>query len=144
MSRRNTVSVSFPEKLSTRELRDLWRRQFGNSPPARLPAEFLIRLLAQSLQERAAGGLPKPLERQLVSSLNGEPSSVAQSSTSLRLGTRLVRGWGGASHEVTVIDRGFAYRGKAYRSLSEIARQITGARWSGPRFFGLRTPEGRP
>jgi hypothetical protein len=56
----------------------------------------------------------------------------------LKLGSRLVRTWGDARHEVTVIEDGFAYRGKAYGSLSEVARAITGARWSGPRFFGIK------
>ena len=68
--------------------------------------------------------------------------SHAAIDTKLRPGARLVRRWGGANHEVMVMDRGFAYRGSAYASLSEVARCITGAHWSGPRFFGLqRTPK---
>lgn len=61
----------------------------------------------------------------------------------LRAGARLVREWGGETHEVMVMERGFAYRGRSYTNLSEIARNITGSRWSGPRFFGLRSQSKR-
>jgi hypothetical protein len=60
----------------------------------------------------------------------------------LRLGARLIRTWKGTTHEITVVERGFAYRGRRYRSLTEIAQAITGAHWSGPRFFGLKTARG--
>jgi hypothetical protein len=62
----------------------------------------------------------------------------AEAGPVLRLGARLVRIWKGATHEITVVERGFAYRGQSYRSLTEIAKAITGAHWSGPRFFGLK------
>jgi hypothetical protein len=58
------------------------------------------------------------------------------------LGARLIRTWKGATHEITVVERGFAYCGRRYRSLTEIAQAITGAHWSGPRFFGLKTARG--
>lgn len=135
-----------PHDLATLEVHALkkeWQRIFSSSSPSRISREFLLRLLAQGMQERAAGGMPKAIERQLDASADtsNETTASQQSSSSesaLRLGTRLVRGWGGVSHEVTVMDRGFAYRGSSYRSLSEIAQLITGTHWSGPRFFGLK------
>lgn len=140
MSRQPTAT---PNDLATFDLdglKRLWTSLFPSPAPSRMPREFLIKLLAQGLQERAIGGLPKTLERQLGNVLNDgrEMASPDASSSHLTLGTRLIRGWGGTHHEVTVIDRGFAYRGAAYRSLSEIARLITGAHWSGPRFFGIK------
>ncbi len=108
-----------------------------------MPKDFLIKLLAQGRQERAVGGMPKRIERQLDTALGESNDSIVKLSAEsardgLGLGSRFVRAWGGKTHEVTVVDRGFAYRGKAYRSLSEIAKVITGAHWSGPRFFGLK------
>ena len=120
-------------------LRRTWTSVFSCSPPPRMPRDFVIKLLAQGLQERASGGVAKALERALTKALsNVDEGASSEPSGHLTLGTRLIRSWGHTNHEVTVIENGFAYRGKAYRSLSEIARAITGARWSGPRFFGLK------
>ena len=141
MSRRNTLSLNDLASLNTDALRARWKKIFSTPPPVRMPREFLHKLLAQGIQERTAGGMPKTLERKLCAAVEmpkdalSEPCSLSASAQ--RPGTRQVRGWGGVSHEVTVIDSGFAYRGKAYRSLSEIAQLITGAHWSGPRFFGI-------
>jgi hypothetical protein len=108
-----------------------------------MPRGFLLKLVAQGLQERAIGGLPKSLERALADALHASEPKVSKGGDGLSLGTRFVRTWGDAKHEVIVLEDGFAYRGKAYGSLSEIARLITGARWSGPRFFGLKSSEAR-
>jgi hypothetical protein len=126
-------------------LRQTWVALFRCPAPARMPRGFLLKLVAQGVQERAIGGLPKGLERALADALRVDPPKASSASAdSLSLGTRLVRTWGEAKHEVLVLEDGFAYRGKAYGSLSEIARLITGARWSGPRFFGLKSSEARP
>jgi hypothetical protein len=131
--------------LDLEALKQAWVSVFSGSAPARMPRDFLIKLLAQGLQEREAGSVPKALERALARRSSGREESLSSSEPSgnLTLGTRLVRSWGHTNHEVMVIEDGFAYRGKAYRSLSEVAREITGARWSGPRFFGLKRG-GRP
>jgi hypothetical protein len=132
------------DSLDLTALRQVWTSLFPCPAPARMPRGFLLKLVAQGLQEREIGGLPKSIERALADALQaGETKASDEAAGSLSLGTRLVRTWGDAKHEVIVFEDGFAYRGKAYRSLSEIARLITGARWSGPRFFGLKPSEAR-
>lgn len=132
------------DSLDLAALRQVWTALFPCPAPTHMPRGFLMKLVAQGLQEREIGGLPKALERALADALRvGAPQTSDQAGDSLSLGTRLVRTWGDAKHEVIVLEDGFAYRGKAYGSLSEIARLITGARWSGPRFFGLKSSEAR-
>ena len=145
MARAQLPTLEQLTQLDLGALKQTWASVFPGSPPSRMPRDFLIKLLAQGLQERGAGGIPKAFERAIAkpSSSGEEESSAGESSGNLTLGTRLIRSWGHSNHEVMVIENGFAYRGKAYRSLSEIAREITGARWSGPRFFGLKRG-GRP
>ena len=128
------------DALDLTALRQVWTSLFPCPAPARMPRGFLMKLVAQGLQEREIGGLPKDLERGLAAALrDGGAKASDTTNGELKLGTRLVRSWGDARHEVTVIEDGFAYRGKAYGSLSEVARAITGARWSGPRFFGIKS-----
>ncbi|GAA0709893.1 hypothetical protein GCM10009105_10710 [Dokdonella soli] len=129
--------------LDLDDLTSLWSKVFGSSPPPGAKRELWVRLLAYGMQERAHGSLPRASQKGLnaLTQLKDDRSSTASAehgSPTLRLGARLVRSWNGATHEVTVLERGFAYRGRQYRSLSEIAEAITGAHWSGPRFFGLR------
>jgi hypothetical protein len=95
----------------------------------------MIRAVAYKLQERAYGGL-SPAIRRILAGLR-EAISV-EPPRELRPGTVLLREWQGATHQVTVIEDGVLYRGKQYGSLSEVARVVTGSRWSGPRFFGLK------
>ena len=129
------------EALDLNALRQLWTSLFPCPAPVRMPRGFLMKLVAQGLQEREIGGLPKDLERALAAALrDGVAKPSDKTNGDLKLGSRLVRTWGDARHEVTVIEDGFAYRGRAYGSLSEVARAITGARWSGPRFFGVKSP----
>jgi hypothetical protein len=128
------------EALDLTALKQVWTSLFPCLAPARMPRGFLMKLVAQGLQEREIGGFPKDLERALAAALLDDGAKASGATTdNLKLGSRLVRTWGDARHEVTVIEDGFAYRGKAYGSLSEIAREITGARWSGPRFFGIKS-----
>lgn len=126
------------EGMSAIELRSEWCRTFSDPPP-KLPPPLLRRLLAQKLQERRYGGLPAMTRRELERVAAGEaPTNVRSFGKRLmKPGTRLRREWQGRLIEVLVADEGFYWEERRYRSLSEIARQVTGVRWSGPRFFGL-------
>jgi hypothetical protein len=122
-------------------LRSEWRRRYRMTPQKHLSRDLLTRGIAYRLQERAYGGLSKATVRKIekvrhLAAGDGTPSST--SPISLKTGTRLIREWHGDTHTVLVLEDGVEWRGKQYRSLSEVAREITGARWSGPRFFGLR------
>lgn len=126
--------------LTIFELRGEWRRLHRMPPPMRLSRDLLIRGIIYQLQERAYGGLSMAAARKLEQA--GADSLSRGSVTpappiSLRPGTRLVREWHGVTHMVLIHADGVEWRGQRYRSLSLVARKITGARWSGPRFFGL-------
>ena len=127
--------------LTIFELRGEWRRFHRTPPPMRLSRDLLIRGIIYQLQERAYGGLSKAAARKLeqagADSLSRGAAKPAPP-ISLRPGTRLVREWRGVTHTVLIHADGIEWRGQRYRSLSLVARKITGARWSGPRFFGLR------
>ena len=130
-------------RLSDPDLRVHWRRVFQQAPPPGSRRDFLLGALAYHHQQRAAGGLnPQPQRRlrEVARSLAQGASASPAALGPLKAGTRLLRTWQGESHEVLVLERGFSYRGATYTSLSEIARAITGARWSGPLFFGLKPP----
>jgi Protein of unknown function (DUF2924) len=118
-------------ELTIFELRGEWRRLHRMPPPMRLSRDLLIRGISYKLQERAYGGLSPATARKLEQAA-ADPQSRGAAKPALpiflRPGTRLVREWRGVTIE---------WRGQRYRSLSVIARKITGARWSGPRFFGL-------
>lgn len=121
-------------------LRQMWESVFGQPTPVRAQEEFLRRCIAYRLQEDTIGGLAPRLRRQLTElgqALNQGATSLPTPSPDLKAGTRLVRTWNGDTHRVTVGDGSFTYRDRSYRSLSEIARLITGTRWSGPKFFGV-------
>jgi hypothetical protein len=130
-------------QLTPEKLRALWPQWFDRPPPANIHRELLARSLAYRMQERAYGGLCtttcKKL-RALAATLKDNPASDIVKTPRLTPGTRFIREWQGEMHHVTVEKAGFLYRGKRYQSLSEIARRITGTRWSGPRFFGIKTP----
>jgi hypothetical protein len=127
--------------LNARQLDERWRELFGGERPPRLYGPLLVGVLAYRIQEQAFGGI-KPATRRLlrqVAGLRSERRSLdALTRTRLKAGTVLLREWHGTTHRVTVVGNGYEYLGKRFRSLSEIARQITGSRWSGPRFFGLK------
>jgi hypothetical protein len=123
------------------ELRGEWRRLHRAAPPMRLSRDLLMRGITYKLQERPLGGLSKSILRRLERlSLNLQTPTAP---ISLKTGARLVREWRGVTHSVLVHADGFEWRGRRYRSLTLIAHEITGAHWSGPRFFGLRTRAGR-
>ena len=121
--------------LERKGLVALWGEGIGGVPPRRLSTPFLRRILAFEVQARRHGRLPVALQRKLASIAAGKDRPA---SAKLRPGGRLIREWNGISHVVDVTDDGYLWRGDRYRSLSAIARAITGAHWSGPRFFGLK------
>jgi hypothetical protein len=141
-----------PEKLaadlkgltlrSDRELRDSWRSLYGTEPPKKIDRSLLVQGVGYRMQENALGGLKSSARRLLMraaENVAGGRDIRASSNRTAKPGMVLVREWGGVTHQVTVQEHGMLFRGKRYRSLSEIARVITGSRWSGPLFFGLKT-----
>ena len=125
-------------------LREHWRNLYGSEPPVRMSRELLIQAIAYRIQERTFGGLCRAARMKLIGG-GAAPARTSASRTTtehrIKAGTRLLREWQGQTHEVTTTAEGtFLYRDKAYSSLSEVARQITGTRWSGPAFFGLKQP----
>ena len=120
-------------ELNLEALRSAWRERLGSPPPPLRSPDHLRRLLAWRLQAEVLGGLEPQTRRHLA--LSGAAAVAPQ----LPVGARVSREWHGAAHEVEVTPEGLLYRGKLHRSLSEVARAITGVRWNGPRFFGLRS-----
>ena len=120
-------------------LREEWRNLKDSDPP-RLSRDLMLRSLAYALQVKAFGGLSPSTRRKLDASYEATseaPQSAEQQKSALSAGARLVREWHGRTYSVEVTQEGFLFEGRTYRSLSEIARKITGSHWSGPRFFGL-------
>jgi hypothetical protein len=129
------------ESRSISELRAEWRSLYGNEPPIRLSRDLLLRGIAFRWQERLQGGLSMAVKRRLdalAAQLDGKAASEFAPDVALKLGTRLVREWHGRAHAVIVLEDGFEYQGRRFASLSRIASLITGTRWSGPVFFGLK------
>ena len=121
-------------------LRDEWRRLYRAPPPPRVYRALLELGIAWKIQERAYGGLGATTRRKLADlakTLDQDGDLVPKRQRALRPGARLIREWHGTTHTILVVDDGFEWQGKTWRSLSAIARAITGVRWSGPRFFGL-------
>jgi len=123
------------------ELRLAWRNAHGTTAPPAFGSALMVRALASHYQEREFGKLTKAELRQLGAlGRKNERRKEGRISTEAKPGTWLSRTWHGEVHEVVVLESGCEYRGNAYGSLSAVARQITGAKWSGPRFFGLSSP----
>jgi Protein of unknown function (DUF2924) len=128
-------------KLGIDELRERWKAMFGKSPSRDISRSFLTRAIAYRLQEKAFGGLKLSMQRLLAEFADDRANGSALAASPSRIvrpGAMLVREWRGISHQVSVLEKGFCFRGKRYRSLSEVAREITGTQWSGPLFFGLK------
>lgn len=122
------------------QLRAAWARRFGDEAPSIRSGDILARMLAWRIQEEAYGGVDVKTKRQLnhiAEALERDGNYEPQVRKDVATGVVLAREWKGVSHRVTVMADGFLYQGKTYRSLSDVARTITGTRWSGPRFFGL-------
>jgi len=138
-----TVSLKLAslESSPIKVLKQQWRALYGSEPPHRVSRELLTRAVAYRIQEQARGGL-KPSTRRLLVRLGndarcGQPLKL-EPAKAASAGTVLVRDWHGTAHEVRVLDQGVLYKRKRYRSLTEVARLITGVHWNGPLFFGLR------
>jgi hypothetical protein len=129
-------------KLSSEELRERWQRLFGAEPPPKLRTSLLVQGIAYRLQDKALGGL-KPATVRLLERIGDDAAARRQAAPTpekirITAGTVLIREWHGTKHQVPVLNDGFLYRAKRFHSLSQIARAITGSRWSGPLFFGLK------
>jgi Protein of unknown function (DUF2924) len=141
--------------LDLKGLRLQWRNHLGGTPPAHLPRWLLARVLAQRIQVAALGDLGKGARRilrQASGERDDEPETrpfaprdaATRDGVGLKAGALLVREWNGALQRVMVLETGFAWNGKTYRSLSQIARAMTGTTWNGHRFFGLRRARENP
>jgi hypothetical protein len=122
-------------------LRERYIALFGRDPPKAFGPDLLRRSIAQKIQENACGGLSKATQRELnrlVAAMIAKPEATLTIARRAQSGTVLVRDWKGKSHRVMITEDGFYYENCNYSNLSEIARLITGTRWNGPRFFGLR------
>lgn len=128
-------------RLSKSALCELWQRFFKRLPPLGMRKELMLRIIAYRLQEQEFGGLNKTScrrLRELARALAAAPNMTLSTRSAVKPGTRLVRQWKDQVHVVEVEPGGYQYKGARYDSLSEIARLITGTRWSGPVFFGLK------
>jgi hypothetical protein len=151
MAQQNTRAIegkiSRLRSLSLEELRSEWRRLYHGDAP-KLSRDLLVLALGYRLQEIEHGGLGRATRRKLqtiAKSLRTTGRVGSMPSLSLKPGARLVRQWHGRTLTVTITEDGFEYAGASYPSLSKIAKKITGAHWSGPRFFGLpRTGKEHP
>lgn len=131
------------EQLPLMERKSLlkhWCDLFGRGPTRALRRETLIPILAYGIQEHAFGGLKESTARKLRELAHGSATSEAVALPPLRpkFGTRYVREYDGKLHEVTVLETGYEFEGTTYRSLTEVAKIITGSKWSGPVFFGQK------
>ena len=126
--------------LDRKELADKWRTLYGTEPPHKIGSKFLIYAIAYQLQETAYGGLKPATHRYLtkVAAVASARQNISHPPTLIKAGTRLLREWHGVMHEVIILENGVECAGKRYRSLSEVARTITGTQWSGPLFFGIK------
>ena len=123
------------------ELRERWQTIFRIEQPPAFGPDLLRRSIAQRIQERHYGSLSAGAQRQLNQTIHALANKRGGHITlprRIKTGAVLVRMWKDKSYRVTVLDDGFAFEDRLYNSLSEIARKITGTRWNGPRFFGLR------
>ncbi len=146
MARRRQASVTLAADLAALEefsrgaLRQRWEDLYGTPCPSRMSSSLMRRAVAYRIQEQALGGLDRVTLRRFGRA--AEDLAAGRSPTppgaKIKPGTRLLREWQGVVHEVVVLERSVQYRNDSWPSLSAVAREITGTRWSGPRFFGLK------
>ena len=145
---RVAAEVAALSELPRESLVELWEEQFRSVPPRGCGGQLLELAAAHAIQERAFGGLKAATRRALARETEPDVAvcdqpryrrkpGPADARRTMKPGTRLVREWNGRTYHVEVVTDGFVWNGKTHRSLSVIAREITGAQWSGPRFFGL-------
>jgi len=126
--------------LDRAALVEQWRKLYETEPPDHISRSLLIRAIAYRMQEKVYGTL-KPATRRVFEKAVEDVRAgreVKVSAHTAKPGMRLLREWHGVTHEVVILENGVQFQGKCYKSLSEVARAITGARWSGPLFFGLK------
>jgi hypothetical protein len=130
------------QRLSGEKLNQHFKIMYRADPPARMRRPLLIQALAYRLQEKALGGL-KPATRRLLASVADDATTRRTTHVArerkIKPGTTLLREWHGVQHRLTILEDGVQFGNERYRSLSEVARKITGSRWSGPLFFGLKS-----
>jgi len=139
-----TKRLAALSELSKQALCDLWKQLFNSSPSPNLRRDLMIPILAYQIQEQAFGSLGAGTRgrlRNLSRAFEKDSNTAVPSRQQIRPGTRLVRQWHDQVHLVNVKTNGYEYQGARYQSLSEIARLITGTRWSGPLFFGIKNQE---
>jgi len=137
------IEIAHLRDLDVRGLRAGWQNAFGRKPPPHLPRHLMFRVLAYRLQADRLGDLDGESQRLLDGAGPAEDAgkraiALNRLTADLSPGTILAREWNGQMQRVAVLADGFAWNGKTYPSLSKIAFAITGTRWNGPRFFGLR------
>jgi hypothetical protein len=142
-SRSSEPDLNFSDlgHLSRSRLQDLWQKEMGEKPPGSFGREVLALGIAYVRQERRYGGLRKSSAREidrLFRRTLADPVGEGRAPAMGRPGSILVREWQGTTHRVTVVANGFLWNGGTHSSLSAIARAITGTKWNGPRFFGIR------
>jgi hypothetical protein len=138
-----SVQIEALPTLNKAQLLAVWVENFNKDPPPQLRKELMVPVLAYRMQEREFGGLSHAARRRLreiAATLRTDKPSQERPDSAPQTGTRLLRVWRGETHEVIATGSGYEYRGQTYSSLSKIAREITGTRWSGPLFFGVRKP----
>jgi hypothetical protein len=132
-------SLAVIDSADRNELAGLFQAEFGREPAPRASLDLMRQNLAWAAEAKAAGETARKRRQKLIKALdrqvNGKP---IRSALPYRPGTRLIREWQGTVYEVTVLENGFAWEGRTYSNLSRIATEITGTKWSGPRFFGLK------
>lgn len=140
----NAISAQIEslQAMTVHDLRSHWEKVFGYSAPATAKSQFLRRAIAWKIQVKAYGGV-KPETHKLLLRIAKDPSlakspKVSDAMPEIKPGTRLLRSWESETHEVMVTPQGYLWRGETWKSLSRIAREITGTSWSGPAFFGLK------
>lgn len=129
------------QRMSAAEKKAAWREAYRTPAPPALGLSLLARAIAYRWQEKVEDGLTAPELRQLAAlAVRDRKNLAGKLAPIIKPGTWLSRTWHGEVHQVVVLDKGYEYRGERFASLSAIARRITGAKWSGPRFFGLHSP----
>ncbi|MFY9740360.1 MAG: DUF2924 domain-containing protein [Candidatus Sulfotelmatobacter sp.] len=141
-----TDELSSLPRLHKEALTELWRKIFETDPPLRMRKKLMLQFVAYRIQEQKFGMLSDSSRHrlgQIAKTIEGSSKTSASQKLAIKLGTRLIRQWKSQVHTVHVEEGSYEYRGTRYESLSEIARLITGTRWSGPLFFGLKGREPR-
>lgn len=132
-------------RLDLGALRDDWRRRWGE-PPLLRSRDLMARAMTHKIQTAALGDLAAPLRRRMndyAGRFSNDRTFTPDPGVTLPVGSSIIREWHGVRHEVTITEAGFSYRGEPFGSLSQVARKITGVKWNGPVFFGVKPKGGK-